>query len=124
MNKTLSPAVGHDAALRITSLRLFESGRCTTQQYGYGAALLGGIIALEGRSIVSEVNLPVRGSAAVRQAFPDKIDGMPVLPMTGSGDLSSSAALAVAAERRQAPACGDEALPRRDPFCLRLRRYA
>jgi PAS domain S-box-containing protein len=98
MNKILSPAVGNDAALRITSLRLIESGCFAIQQSGLGAAHLAGIISLEECCTVSEVNLPVRHSAEDWQALPNKIDGMPVLPMTGSGALSSSAAMAAPAE--------------------------
>lgn len=123
MNKTLGHAVENDAALRITSPRLFDSGLCATHQYGYGAASLEDIIYIEVNCIFLDAILPVRDSTAFPPAFRDEIAGMPVLPMTGSGDLTLMAVNA-RAERRQATACRDGFLPGSNPVRLRYRPNA
>lgn len=95
--------VDDDAAVRGTLARLLVSGGYRVREYESGAALLGSRGALSGACILLDINMPEPDGFAVHQALSERSIDIPVIMMTGSGDLTVLALKAGVADFLQKP---------------------
>ena len=103
MAKSLIHLVEDDAALRSTLTRLLESGGYAVKQYGSGAELLEIAGSIEGGCVLLDINMPELDGFAVQRALGEQGIKVPVVLMTGAGDLALLAYKAGAAEFMQKP---------------------
>jgi len=95
--------VDDDAAVRGTLARLLVSGGYRVREYESGAELLGSRGALSGACILLDINMPEPDGFAVHQALSERSIDIPVILMTGSGDLTVLALKAGVADFLQKP---------------------
>ena len=95
--------VDDDAAVRGTLARLLSSGGYDVREYGSGDDLLESPEPLGGMCILLDINMPERDGFAVHRALIDRQIDIPVIMMTGSGDLTILALKAGVADFLQKP---------------------
>lgn len=117
MKKTLIHLVEDDAALRGMLVRLLQSGGYEVRQYCSGTDLLNNIGSGDEGCILLDINMPEPDGFAVQRALADKGIGIPVVLMTGAGDLSLMALKAGAADFMQKPFGRGELLSVLDDIC-------
>lgn len=95
--------VEDDAVVRTMLTRLVESGGYTVRQYSSGSELLDSADSLEPGLILLDVNMPEPDGFAVKRELTRKSIELPVIMMTGSGDLTVVAMAAGVANFIQKP---------------------
>lgn len=103
MGKALIHLVDDDAAVRGTLARLLISGGYEVREYASGAALLDAAEALAEGYILLDIDMPDADGFAVKRALTDKAIDLPVVMMTGAGDLTILAMKAGVAKFIQKP---------------------
>ena len=88
MSKTLVHLVDDDPAVRGTLARLLVSGGHEVREYGSGSELLDAADTLQGGCVLLDVKMPEPDGFAVQRALADRSIEIPVIMMTGSGDLT------------------------------------
>jgi len=95
--------VDDDAGVRGTLTRLLVSGGYQVREYESGSELLTGIETLLGACILLDINMPEPDGFAVHKALCERSIDIPVILMTGSGDLTVLALKAGVADFLQKP---------------------
>jgi two-component system response regulator FixJ len=95
--------VDDDAGVRGTLARLLASGGYQVREYESGSAFLAAIDALQGTCILLDINMPEPDGFAVHKALCERSIDIPVILMTGSGDLTVLALKAGVADFLQKP---------------------
>jgi two-component system, LuxR family, response regulator FixJ len=103
VDKPLVHLVDDDACVRGTLARLLVSGGYRVRQYASGKELLDSAVALEGGYILLDIDMPGTDGFAVHKALTERSIDVPVIMMTGSGDLTVLALKAGAADFMQKP---------------------
>lgn len=103
MKKTLIHLVEDDAALRSMLVRLLQSGGYEVRQYCSGVELLATIRRDDEGCVLLDINMPEPDGFTVQRALLEKEIRLPVVLMTGAGDLSLLALKAGAADFMQKP---------------------
>lgn len=88
MSKALVHLVDDDAAVRGTLARLLLSGGYDVREYRSGAELIAAADALTDGCILLDISMPEPDGFAVKQALVERAIDLPVIMMTGSGDLT------------------------------------
>jgi two-component system response regulator FixJ len=95
--------VDDDPSVRGTLARVLVSGGYTVKQYASGAELLDSVDEIVGGYILLDVNMPGPDGFAVTKILADRSIDVPVIMMTGSGDLTVLALRAGVAQLMQKP---------------------
>ena len=95
--------VEDDPSVRSTLTRLLESGGYAVRQYASGRELLEAADSLEDGSILLDVNMPEPDGFAVQRQLKERSIELPVVMMSGSGDLTIVAMKSGVAEFMQKP---------------------
>jgi len=95
--------VDDDDGVRSTLARLLVSGGYRVRQYASGTELLESAEPLEGGYILLDIDMPGADGFAVHKALTERSIDIPVIMMTGSGDLTVLALKAGAADFMQKP---------------------
>jgi two-component system, LuxR family, response regulator FixJ len=101
--KALIHLVDDDEAVRGTIARLLISGGYRVRQYCSGAELLRAAEGLGGGCILLDIDMPGPDGFAIQKALSDLAIDLPVVLMTGSGDLTVVALKSGAADFMQKP---------------------
>ncbi len=88
MSKALVHLVDDDAAVRGTLARLLVSGGYDVREYRSGAELIAAADALTDGCILLDISMPEPDGFAVQKALIERSIDLPVIMMTGSGDLT------------------------------------
>ena len=88
MEKGLVHLVDDDCAVRGTLARLLTSGGYRVQEYASGAELLDCAHGLGDGCILLDINMPEPDGFAVKKILASRAVHLPVIMMTGGGDLS------------------------------------
>ena len=102
--------VDDDAGVRGTLARLLVSGGYRVSEYESGKGLLDAVEAAGGACILLDIDMPETDGFAVHRALIERSIDIPVILMTGSGDLTVVALKAGVAEFLQKPFGRDELL--------------
>jgi two-component system response regulator FixJ len=89
--------------VRGTLARLLASGGYEVRQYASGAELIGAAHALDGGTVLLDVDMPEPDSFAVTRLLAERSIDVPVVMMTGAGDLTLLALRAGVAQFMQKP---------------------
>lgn len=89
--------------VRKTLARLLQSGGYAVREYRSGAELLAATKSLTDGCILLDIDMPGQDGFAVQRALRDQSIRLPVVLMTGSGDLTVLALKAGAADFMQKP---------------------
>ena len=103
MPKPVIHLVDDDIAVRGTLARLLVSGGYEVTQYDSGSALLDAAEGLAGGCVLLDINMPEPDGFAVNKALAERSIAVPVIMMTGSGDLTVLALKSGAADFLQKP---------------------
>lgn len=117
MNTGLIHLVDDDAGVRGTLSRLLVSGGYSVRAYASGSELLDSAEMLEGGCIILDVDMPGADGFAVHRALLDRSIDIPVMLMTGAGDLTLLALKAGVAYFLQKPFGRSELLSVLDQLC-------
>ncbi|HVL78520.1 MAG TPA: response regulator [Sphingomicrobium sp.] len=117
MTRPLIHLVDDDSAVRGTLARVLASGGYRVREYASGRELLDSAERLEEGCILLDINMPGPDGFAVHKALSDKAIGLPVVMMTGSGDLTLLALKAGVADFMQKPFGRSELLSVLDQLC-------
>lgn len=98
MVKSLIHLVDDDAVVRATLARLLISGGYQVREYGSGAELIEAAEGLIDGCILLDIRMPEPDGFAVHKALSEMSVELPVILMTGSGDLTLLALKAGVAE--------------------------
>ena len=88
MDKGLIHLVDDEPVVRSTLVRLLVSGGYRVREYSSGAELIAAAETLKDGCILLDINMPEPDGFAVKKALVDKGVDLPVVMMTGSGDLT------------------------------------
>lgn len=88
MDKGLIHLVDDDPVVRGTLTRLLASGGYRVREYASGAELIAAADQLRDGCILLDINMPEPDGFAVAKALIDRAVDLPVVMMTGSGDLT------------------------------------
>lgn len=80
--------VDDDPAVRSTLVRLLVSGGYRVREYASGAELIAAAETLTDGCILLDINMPEADGFAVQKALEEHQIRLPVVMMTGSGDLT------------------------------------
>jgi two-component system response regulator FixJ len=116
VGKGLVHLVDDDEAVRGTLARLLVSGGYSVKEYASGAELLDSADSLDGGYVLLDINMPEVDGFAVTRALADRSIDVPVVMMTGSGDLTVLALKAGVAQFMQKPFGRGELLSVLDRF--------
>jgi len=95
--------VDDDAAVRGTLARLLASGGYEVRQYASGSEFLAVADRLDGGMVLLDVDMPEPDGFAVTRLLGERAIDVPVVMMTGSGDLTLLALRAGVARFMQKP---------------------
>jgi len=95
--------VDDDDGVRGMLARLLVSGGYRVREYASGTELLESAEPLEGGYILLDIDMPGADGFAVHKALTERSIDIPVIMMTGSGDLTVLALKAGAADFMQKP---------------------
>ena len=98
-------------------VRLLQSGGYEVRQYCSGAELLDNVGPGDEGCILLDINMPEPDGFAVQHALVERGIALPVVLMTGAGDLSVLALKAGAADFMQKPFGRGELLSVLDEIC-------
>jgi two-component system response regulator FixJ len=93
--------VDDDADVRMTLARLLRSGGHAVKEYGSGEDMLASAGSLDSGCVLLDISMPGQDGFAVRQALAQNSVALPIVMMTGSGDLTVLALKAGAADFMQ-----------------------
>lgn len=88
MDKGLIHLVDDDSSVRGTLARLLVSGGYVVRVYASGAELIEAASSLEHGCILLDVNMPGLDGFEVQKALAERKIRLPVVMMTGAGDLT------------------------------------
>lgn len=88
MDKGLIHLVDDDPVVRVTLVRLLVSGGYRVREYESGGELIAAADSLKDGCILLDINMPEPDGFAVVKALTERSIGLPVVMMTGSGDLT------------------------------------
>jgi two-component system response regulator FixJ len=88
MYKSLIHLVDDDERVRDTLGRLLVSGGYRIRKYASGAELIEAADKLDEGCILLDINMPEQDGFAVKKALAERGIDLPVVMMTGSGDLT------------------------------------
>ena len=103
MGKALVHLVEDDPVVRATLTRLLQSDGYGVRQYASGTELLTIADTLVDGCILLDINMPEPDGFAVKRILAEKGNSLPVIMMTGSGDLTVLAMRAGVFEFMQKP---------------------
>ena len=103
MGKALVHLVEDDSVVRTMLTRLLQSGGYSVEQYSSGTDFLAIAGGLTNGCILLDINMPEPDGFAVKRALAEKGVPLPVIMMTGSGDLTVLAMRAGVADFMQKP---------------------
>lgn len=103
MNRDVVHLVDDDDGVRSTLARLLQSGGYEVIQYSSGDELLASSDTLKSGLVLLDINMPGKDGFAVHRALADRSIGLPVVMMTGAGDLTILALKAGASDLMQKP---------------------
>lgn len=103
MGKAMVHLVDDDDGVRATLARLLLSGGYSVREYSSGDELLDSAEALQGGYVLLDIDMPGADGFAVHKALTERSIDIPVIMMTGSGDLTVLALKAGAADFMQKP---------------------
>lgn len=103
MTERVVHLVDDDTRVRITLARLLQSGGYAVKEYASGSELLAAKKSLTSGCILLDIDMPGPDGFAVQRALRDQSIKLPVILMTGSGDLTVLALKAGAADFMQKP---------------------
>ena len=103
MGKALVHLVEDDSVVRTMLSRLLQSGGYRVEQYSSGSEFLAKADGLSDGCVLLDINMPEPDGFAVNRALAEKGISLPVVMMTGSGDLTVLAMRAGAADFMQKP---------------------
>ncbi|MDV3257866.1 MAG: response regulator [Sphingomonas sp.] len=103
MSRDLVHLVDDDDSVRSTLARLLRSGGYEVIQYSSGDELLASAETLKSGVVLLDINMPGKDGFAVHRALADRSIDLPVVMMTGAGDLTILALKAGASELMQKP---------------------
>ena len=103
MDGTLIHLIDDDAPVRSMLARLLDSGGYRVRQYASGAELLDEAERLKDGCILLDIDMPGQDGFAVQRALAERAVDLPVILMTGSGDLTVVALKSGAADFMQKP---------------------
>jgi two-component system response regulator FixJ len=103
VGKALVHLVDDDPAVRGTLARLLVSGGYAVREYASGRALLETIEPLDDGYVLLDINMPEPDGFAVHKRLAERGVDLPVIMMTGSGDLTILALKAGVADFMQKP---------------------
>ena len=95
--------VDDDADVRATLARLIRSGGYIVREYESGEELLASADLLRSGCILLDISMPGQDGFAVHRALAERAVELPVIMMTGSGDLTILAIKAGASDFMQKP---------------------
>lgn len=95
--------VDDDANVRTALARLIHSGGYAVREYGSGEELLESADLLRSGCILLDISMPGKDGFAVHRALAERQVDLPVIMMTGSGDLTILAMKAGASDFMQKP---------------------
>lgn len=95
--------VEDDPVVRSMLTRLLQSGGYTVREYASGSELLDSADSLETGCILLDINMPEPDGFAVQRELAKKAIELPVIMMSGSGDLTLLAMKAGVADFMQKP---------------------
>jgi len=113
--------VDDDAAVRGTLARLLASGGYEVRQYASGTELIEAAEALDGGTVLLDVDMPEPDGFAVTRLLAERSIDLPVVMMTGAGDLTVLALRAGVAQFMQKPFGRSELLSVLDALSERRR---
>lgn len=82
--------VDDDDAVRTTLARLIKLSGYEVREFASGAELLDAVTELDSGCILLDLNMPGANGIAVQKALKDRSIDIPVILMTGAGDLAVS----------------------------------
>ena len=88
MSKALVHLVDDDPIVRTTLARLLASGGYRVREYASGAELIAAADTLNDGCVLLDINMPEPDGFAVAKALIERSVDLPVVMMTGSGDLT------------------------------------
>ena len=88
MDRPLVHLVDDDPVVRTMLTRLLLSGGYRVREYASGAELIAAADGLRDGCILLDINMPEPDGFAVTRALSDRAITLPVVMMTGSGDLT------------------------------------
>lgn len=88
MDKGLIHLVDDDPVVRTTLSRLLNSGGYQVREYTSGAELIAAADQLRHGIILLDINMPEQDGFAVAKALTTREVDLPIIMMTGSGDLT------------------------------------
>ena len=88
MDKATIHLVDDDPSVRTTLVRLLQSGGYRVLEYESGAELIASADILTDGCILLDINMPEPDGFAVQRALAQRKIRLPVVMMTGSGDLT------------------------------------
>jgi two-component system response regulator FixJ len=103
VGKAMVHLVDDDDGVRGTLARLLLSGGYQVRQYASGTELLDSADTLQGGYILLDIDMPGADGFAVHKALAERSINIPVIMMTGGGDLTVLALKAGAADFMQKP---------------------
>ena len=103
MQKALVHLVDDDFMVRGMLARLLVSGGYAVREYASGTELLEAAEPLDEGFVLLDINMPEPDGFAVHKTLSERGVNLPVIMMTGSGDLTILALKAGAAEFMQKP---------------------
>lgn len=103
VSKALVHLVDDDDGVRRTLARLLSSGGYSVMEYASGKELLDAADSLKSGLVLLDINMPEPDGFAVCRALSDRSIHLPVVMMTGSGDLTVLAYKAGVANFMQKP---------------------
>jgi two-component system response regulator FixJ len=110
MGQALVHLVDDDAVVRSILAKLIVSGGYTVCEYASGMALLAAAAAIDGGYVLLDTDMPELDGFAVKAALADLSIDVPVIMMSGSGNLTVLAERAGFAQFLQKPFGRDELL--------------
>jgi two-component system response regulator FixJ len=111
--------VDDDDAVRQSLARLLALGGYAVEQYASGAALLEAADRLGSGCVLLDLNMPDADGLAINAALKERSIDIPVIIMTGAGDLTSMASQAGIAAVIQKPFRRAELMSLLDKFGIR-----
>ncbi len=88
MSRPVIHLVDDDPGVRGTLARLLASGGYSVREYPSGNALLEAAETFEHGCVLLDINMPGADGFAVHRALKDRSINIPVVMMTGAGDLT------------------------------------
>lgn len=116
--KSIVHLVEDDPVVRSMLTRLLESGGYAVRQYASGSEILQAADSLVDGCVLLDINMPEPDGFAVQRELEERDVGLPVIMMSGSGDLTLLAMKAGVADFMQKPFGRNELLSMLDQILV------